>query len=37
MSPGTFEMYLLGDQNFKINKTLEISSAKNSAILKEAN
>jgi hypothetical protein len=37
MSPGTFEMYLLGDQNFKINKTLEISSAKNSAIMKEAN
>jgi hypothetical protein len=37
MSPGTFEMYVLGDQNFKINKTLEISSAKNSAILKGAN
>jgi len=34
MSPGTFEMYLLGDQNFKINKTLEISTAKNSAIMK---
>ena len=25
MAPGTFEMFLLGDQNFKINKTLEIS------------
>lgn len=37
MAPGTFEMYVLGDQNFKINKTLEISSAKNSAIMKEAN
>ena len=37
MSSGTFEMYVLGDQNFKINKTLEISSAKNSAIMKEAN
>ena len=35
MSPGTFEMYLLGDQNFKINKTLEISTAKNSAVMKE--
>ena len=34
MAPGTFEMYLLGDHNFKINKTLEISSAKNSAIIK---
>ena len=35
MTPGTFDMYLLGDQNFKINKTLEISSAKNSAVMKE--
>ena len=34
MAPGTFEMFLLGDQNFKINKTLEISLAKNSAIMK---
>jgi len=34
MSPGTFEMYVLGDQNFKINKTLEISTAKNSAVMK---
>ena len=34
MTPGTFEMYLLGDQNFKINKTLEIRTAKNSAIMK---
>ena len=35
MSPGTFEMYVLGDQNFKINKTLEISTAKNSAVMRE--
>jgi|688.fasta_scaffold27372_4 hypothetical protein len=34
MTSGTFDMYLLGDQNFKINKTLEISLAKNSAIMK---
>ena len=34
LAPGTFEMFLLGDQNFKINKTLEISLAKNSAIMK---
>lgn len=37
MSPGTFEMYLLGDQNFKINKTLVISSAQNSALMKDSN
>jgi len=34
MTPGAFEMYLLGgDQKYKINKNLVISTAKNSAII----
>jgi hypothetical protein len=37
MSPGTFEMFMLGDQNFKINKVLVVSSAKNSAIMRDSN
>lgn len=37
MSPGTFEMYLLGDQKYKLNKNLVVASTQNSAIMNDSN
>jgi hypothetical protein len=37
MSSGTFEMYLLGDQKYKLNKNLVVASTQNSAIMNDSN